>query len=337
MTTSAPAAVWRSVDPAAIEPALGELWLEAAQDGPVSRAVMSNLVVVRPNAAMKPDAQEEPDSDIVRIAQQHPARTILLNYSPGSNRLAGPARASIGVVRFSAGGAQYGVELIAVDAACSDRSIPSIVRGLVRGDLPTTLWWAGDLSHLAPTAGIVAATRQVIYDSAMWRDVAAGARATASMTSERRTLDLADLNWRRLGPLRSALVHALETRNGNRTLTAADVRIDHRPGDAAAAWLLAAWFACRLKWTGPTLPAIAESRDSDDFVTIVLWPGDAQLTAGISRQRVKVKAAGAPVFRMPVPHDTLVDAVVAELRSLGHDTCLTETVATLADLLRPPA
>jgi glucose-6-phosphate dehydrogenase assembly protein OpcA len=156
------------------------------------------------------------------------------------------------------------------------------------------------------------------------------------MTSERRTLDLADLNWRRLTPLRSALVHALETRNGHQTLTPADVRINHRPGDAAAAWLLAAWFACRLKWKGSALPVIAEARDSDDVVTIVLWPGDAQLTAGISRQRVKVKAARAPVFRMPVPHETLVDAVVAELRSLGHDACLTETVTTLAELVREP-
>jgi len=137
--TAAPAAAgrWRTVDPSRIERALAELWLDAAQDGPLSRAVMSNLVVVRPNASLGPDAQEDPDSDIVRIAQQHPARTILLAYTQ-SGRAARPAHASIGVVTFGAGGTRYGVEIIEVEAACTDRSVPSIVRRLARGDVPTT-------------------------------------------------------------------------------------------------------------------------------------------------------------------------------------------------------
>ena len=95
--SSPPAAAghWRTVDPARIEGALAELWLDAAQEGPLSRAVMSNLVVVRPNASLGPDAREEPDSDIVRIAQQHPARTILLAYSQ-SGRAARPAAHAAG-------------------------------------------------------------------------------------------------------------------------------------------------------------------------------------------------------------------------------------------------
>jgi len=333
---SSPAAAagrWRTVDPARIERALAELWLDAAQDGPLSRAVMSNLVVVRPNASLEPDAQEEPDSDIVRIAQQHPARTILLAYSKAS-RPERPANASIGVVTFGAGGTRYGVEVIAVEAACTDRSVPSIVRRFTRGDVPTTIWWAADLSETAPSREMLSTARQLVYDSARWRNVAAGARAVASIAAERRPFDLADLNWRRLAPLRSAIAHALVTHPGPATLSPADIHIRHRPGEASAAWLLAAWFCCRLKWKrGSPAPTVEAARDGDDLVSIVLWAGAAQLTAAMSRQRVKVKAPAAPPFRIPVPHETPVDAVVAALRGRGREACLPETVATLAEML----
>jgi glucose-6-phosphate dehydrogenase assembly protein OpcA len=321
------------VDPARIEGALAELWLDAAQAGPLSRAVMSNLVVVRPNAALGPDAREEPDSDIVRIAQQHPARTILLAYSQ-SGRAARPAHASVGVVTFGAGGTRYGVEIIEVEAACTDSSVPSIVRRLARGDVPTTIWWAADLSALAPTHAMLSTARQVVYDSAMWRNVPAGAHAVASLAEDRRPLDLADLNWRRLAPLRSAIAHALTTHPGPTALSPGDVHIRHRPGEAAAAWLLAAWFCCRLKWKkGSAVPTVEEARDGDDIVSLAIWPGAAQLTAAMSRQRVKVNAPGMPVFRVPVPHDTPVDAVVAALRSRGREACLVETVETLAGMI----
>jgi glucose-6-phosphate dehydrogenase assembly protein OpcA len=333
---SGPAAAagrWRTIDPSRIEHALAELWLDAAQQGPLSRAVMSNLVVVRPNASIGPDAQEDPESDIVRIAQQHPARTILLAYSQG-NRAARPAHASIGVVTFGAGGARYGVEIIEVEAACTDQAVPSIVRRLARGDVPTTIWWAADLSELAPSRAMLSTARQFVYDSAMWRNVAAGARAVAAIAGDRWPFDLADLNWRRLAPLRAAIAHALSTHPGPAALSPVDVHIRHRPGEAAAAWLLAAWLCCRLKWkAGAAKPTVEETRDSDDLVSVVIWPGAAQLTAAMSRQRVKVKTRAAPVFRVPVPHETPVDAVVAALRSRGREACLAETVATLAEMI----
>jgi glucose-6-phosphate dehydrogenase assembly protein OpcA len=333
VTTAPAAGRWRTVDPSRIERALAALWLDAAQEGPLSRAVMSNLVVVRPNASLGPDAQEDPDSDIVRIAQQHPARTILLAYSQ-TGRAAGPANASVGVVTFGAGGTRYGVEVIEVEAACTDQSVPSIVRRLTRGDVPTTIWWAADLSALSPSHAMLSTARQFVYDSAIWRNVAAGAYAVAAIRGDRRSLDLADLNWRRLAPLRSAITHALVTHPGKTALSPADVHIRHRPGEASAAWLIAAWFCCRMNWKeGSAAPMVEETRDGDDLVSLVLWPGAAQLTAAMSRQRVKVRAPGMPVFRIPVPHETPVDAVVTALRSRGREACLAETVVTLAGMI----
>lgn len=323
--------MWRPADPPAIETELAHLWTRAAEDGPVSRALMSNLVVVRPHAPLEEHAQLMPDADVLQVARQHPARTILLNYSPASERPCAPAAAGVGVVTFGDKPPRYGVEVIAVDAACAVASIPSIIRWLVRGDVPTTVWWMADLSRIVPPAAVLSIARQIVYDSSEWRDVDEGTRAAAAIVSARFPPDLADLNWRRVQPLRMAIVHALATSGAPQKLTPADIRIQHRPGEAAAAWLMAAWFCCRLKWNRPAQSPV-ETREGDDFVKVTIGSGETAIAAGMSRQRIKVTAASAPTFRMPVPHETVADAVVAELRSLGHDRCLREAVTLLAAL-----
>src|SRR5438067_7477007 len=58
----------------------------------------------------------------------------------------------------------------------------------------------------------------------------------------------ADVNWRRLAPVRQALVHAAESMQAD-DLRHADVRIAHRPGETALAWLLGGWLAARLHWS----------------------------------------------------------------------------------------
>jgi glucose-6-phosphate dehydrogenase assembly protein OpcA len=142
------------------------------------------------------------------------------------------------------------------------------------------------------------------------------------------------LNWRRLAPLRHAIVHALQSETAARTLAPADVRVRHRPGEASAAWLLVGWLRCRLKWTGAdAVPAVEEVRHGDDLVGIGLRGPDWLVTATMSRQRITVESgAGRPPFTMPVPREAAADAIVAELRTLGHDTCLSDAVLSLADV-----
>jgi hypothetical protein len=242
-------ALWRAVAPGDIDTALPDLWRAAARDSAVSRALMSNLVVVRhgrrPGDAGA--AHLAPDSDLVQIAERHPARIILLNDQVPSGPPCVPSHANIGVLTFGAGAARYGVEVIAVDAVCAEASIPSIIRRLTRGDVPTTVWWTEDLSSVRPTSPLVQTGRQLLYDSAVWQDVRAGATAAMDMLSLAHAPDLADLNWQRLAPLRWALVHALrnEAPAGSRETFTATVR--HRPGERASAMLTGAWLGRGLR------------------------------------------------------------------------------------------
>jgi glucose-6-phosphate dehydrogenase assembly protein OpcA len=204
---------------------------------------------------------------------------------------------------------------------------------LTRGDVPTAVWWPADVSQWAPPAAITDTGRQLIYDSAAWRDIGAGARAAAAVIESAHSPDLADVNWQRLAPLRHAVVHALRNERPSGPLTSGDLHITHRPGDAAAAWLLAAWFTTRLPDTFPKGPTVEEARRGDEVLTVRLESGGWTVTASLSRQRVKVKSgSAAPAFRMPVPRVAPADAVVNELRSLGHDAGLRLAVTALAKL-----
>ncbi|MQA28292.1 MAG: hypothetical protein GEU82_00425 [Luteitalea sp.] len=325
------AALWRSVTPADIDTTLPDLWRDAARDSPVSRALMSNLVIVR-HGARPPDDEVvhlEAESNIVRIAERHPARIIVLNYSPDAGRACAPRQATIGVLTFGAGAVRYGVEVIAVDEVCAEASVPSIVRRLTRGDVPTTVWWTADLSRARPPDPMVETGRQFLYDSTGWAEVRLGAARATAILALPHAPDLADLNWQRLAPLRSAIVHGLRNELGAGAPVQNGVMIRHRAGEPAAGWLLGAWLRRALRWT--SFPSIEASSNDDEVVTVTLAGERWEMTARMNSQRVLVAGTGEPPpFSIPVPRQTVADEVISELRSLGRDMHLRETMLTLA-------
>src|SRR6266850_913119 len=202
MARTVAAHAWRASTPEAIELDLAALWRQIGHgEAAIARAVMSNLVVFRKH-------MDVPDAELTRVtanlpldevAARHPSRLIVLEHSYDQAAPGAPFAAGVGIVTFGPPQARYGVEQIVVRSACAEQSLPSIVRRLVRGDVPTSVWWTDDLSDRPPLDGIVAMARQFVYDSRRWRDVRRGVLALATL---HRRLDLADVNWRRLTPLR---------------------------------------------------------------------------------------------------------------------------------------
>ena len=165
--------VWRPSAPDRIDADLTALWREIARDGPVSRAVMSNLVVYcRCPADRDIDLASPPAGIPVEgVASHHPARVILLHHDPDAPDAQRPLAAHVGVLIFGPPGARYGVEQIVIRSACSEAALPSIVRRLMLGDVPTTVWWTEDFSGTRPLTSLVTMGRQLVYDSRRWRDV----------------------------------------------------------------------------------------------------------------------------------------------------------------------
>jgi len=322
------ARTWRSTPAESIEAGLAELWREIGRQAPVARAVMSNLVIFRNRSAAggrRLDSLAE-GLPIEEVVARHPSRMILIAHEHRRVECE-PVAAGIGIVTFGPPQARYGVEQIAVQASCADASLPSIVRRIVRGDVPTSVWWAEDLSQVPPVPALVSMGRQLLYDSSAWKDVRTAVLSLAPIVRNRRS-DCADVNWRRLAPVRQALVHAAESMQAD-DLRHADVRIAHRPGETALAWLLGGWLAARLHWSDAAAPAIEEVPHADDVLTLTCGTDSGKLTLTLTEQHVAVSRRGHPSFTVAVPRESAGDAVAAELRSLARDIGLHDTLGAL--------
>jgi glucose-6-phosphate dehydrogenase assembly protein OpcA len=243
-----------------------------------------------------------------------------------------PKSGSVAVLTFGTPATRYGVELLAVHAACADRSIPSILCGLVIGDLPTAVWWTDDFSSLSaaePSPAITAMGQQFLYDSAKWSDVARGLRAVAALLGRPHRPDIADLNWRRLRTLRRCIVHSLRAEVNARGTEPSQIVVHHRAGRGALAWLTVGWLHSRI---GAPAAAPEEVGSLDAELTVLLSGPSWRLEASMKGSTVIMSANGRPPFAMSIPGETEADAVASELLALSRDAPLEDAVTAAADL-----
>ena len=321
---------WRASTPEAIDADLSALWREVGRgETPVARAVMSNLIVFRsPSAASGEDAaaliRGLPVEDVVA---RHPSRVIVLEHCHGETPRA-PSASAVGILTFGPATARYGVELIVVRSACPEPSLLSILRRFVRGDIPTSIWWTEDMSAAQPSDAMLTIGRQLVYDSRRWRDARRGVAALAPLVRHHR-VDLADINWRRLAPLRRALVHARGPLKSD-AWRGVDVRVAHAGGDAALAWLFAGWLrAERVRCADPTAAAGAgeAAREQDREPLLTAWIG--AMTATLSAHTVQIVCPDAPPLVVAAAAESEADAIAAELRSLAPDAVLISALGAL--------
>ena len=325
------ALVSRACSPAAIDEELAALWRDAGREGPVARALMANLVVFRDCPARERVDLSAPleEVPVAEVARRHPSRVILL-YHGGQTDLRSPNEATISVLLFGDPPMRFGVEQIAIRSSCAEASLPSIVRRLALGDIPTSIWWTEDLARATPLHSLVTMGRQQLFTETTLTEPGAVEAIAASRAD---APDLADLNWRRLAPMQQAIAEALKAADTAGPRGSLRVRIQHRPGDAALAWLLAGWFCSRLEWPAHDWPAVIdEGRLGDEVLAVAFGddaPGEATATMNDSRVLVNYRKRAAP-FSMAVPRQTDAEAVAAELRNLGFDVALRDTLVALA-------
>lgn len=329
--------VWRRSSADEIEADLAALWREVAREAPVSRAVMSNLVVCCPRSAgaqIGLDAQ--PDGvPVDQIASHHPARVILLHYDPEVCDPDAQLAAQVGLLLFGPRGARYGIEQIVIRSACAEEALPSIVRRYTLGDIPTSIWWTEDLSDAGPLASLVPTGRQLLFDSRGWRHVDRAVLALAPLIRSRFGPDLADVNWRRLTPVRQAILLALrpDSERAAADLTPIDIRF--RADEAALAWLLAGWLQSAgsdrsgsAPGDGLNPPLVERAPEADADVLAASFARRLHLRLAASRVTV-TDAAGHAVVTVPVPREDQGEAIAAELHTLTQDFALHAALTAL--------
>lgn len=244
---------------AAVERYFARPWhiTAVSDDERPSRALMGNLVVV----CRTEDAAAEIARELPVIVGRYPARVLLLVADAAGNGTA--LEASVTVYRRARGSLEHICgECLTLRAAghhLIDR-LASVVRALLLGDLPVTLWWA--TAEAPPLAGelftqLAGLADQVVYDSHAWPDPLRQLVVTAA-TIARGHVAMADLAWRRPKLWRRIMAQALDPAVAPGALDAIEeIHVDHGPHALTQAWLLVGWLALRLGWTtrgGKVLP-----------------------------------------------------------------------------------
>ena len=290
----------RSVDVSALDRELSQL-LRPPQDAdesaqPVTRACMSNLIVF-----VGKESAHSISEELATIAERHPSRVMLLLAEPeAGDRI----RAAVSAFCYRTGeGRQICSEHVEVAAAPAEqRRLPSIVRPLLIGDLPTALWW--NAAEAPPLGGrifeeLADMADRVLYDSLGWPDPARNVIATADWAL-RDGAAVYDLAWGRLEPWRRLLAESLDPAlrpgalDGLRSL-----EVEHGPHALPKAWLLVGWLAGCLGWVtrgGSVEPGIAvrwsfEARDGPVAVTVRRAPDAPPELRAVA---IESRSAGGP-------------------------------------------
>src|SRR5262249_8651161 len=234
-----------------------------------------------------------------------PSGMIVLEHCDNA-RPGAPFAAGVGIVTFGPPQARYGIEQIVFRSACPDAALLSILRRFVRGDLPTTVWCTDDLSLQPPLQPLLEVGRQLLYDSRRWRDGRRGLGAVAAIAARPR-FDVADLNWRRLAPLRGALVDARGplTSDGWRGV---DVRMEHAPGGDAIAWLCAGWLRAERSSLAATIAPDVRSASLSGEQERLLTVSAGDITATLTTRTVEVAGTSAAPLTVGVRNETEAEA-----------------------------
>lgn len=190
-----------SVDIAAIERSLSEVWREQSDDGaePVTRAALWNVV-----AHTGTDADRNLATETLGVASiSVPQRSIVIRSSTeGEDEL----RSWIGAnCHLVSGSRQVCSEEISIVAGGTRvRHVPSLVNALLIPDMPVAAWWLGDLPSGEDdyVSALLEPADRLVVDSVHF-DGVDDLRLVRRVSEESATTP-ADLNWVRLEDWRIA-------------------------------------------------------------------------------------------------------------------------------------
>lgn len=275
-------------------------------EGPVQRVRMSNLVIFCDST----EAGVRLSAAVGDVVASHPARVLLL-IGEASQPPADVA-ASVQVHCRAMGTRQQACTELVVLQACGPvvHRLPSAVRSLLIGDLPTNLWWA--VATPPPLGGelvfdLAENVQQIIYDSIGWVEPARGVAATAGwlegveVYTAGRWRVASDLNWRRLKYWRRLLSESLSEKSAPGAAgSISRLEVEHGPHAVVQGYEVVSWLAQRLGWTLRAGKVSAGTETTWRFaagkgevvVTVKRLPeGEAQLR----RVRVSCALDGKPV------------------------------------------
>jgi glucose-6-phosphate dehydrogenase assembly protein OpcA len=248
----------RPFDAVAIEGDLRNMWKRAggsaspaangeslSRSGALYRAALANLIV-----PLDPPLGSKLAPVLVEVTRRHPSR--LFSIAAGSAPRGAKVLARTGAIchrRESGGGLVCSEQVVLETDEESTALIPSAIRSLLIGDLPTVLLdfhpglgrpWIGELMDMADLILVDSCLMDPGTEPEMWRFL--------EREGSRRVRDLA---WTRLHPWRAILAEVFDRKEylpSLGTVRAVEMEFTGKAFPPAPVWLLAGWLASRLGW-----------------------------------------------------------------------------------------
>ncbi len=241
-----------AVAPDEIEGVLQRLWRESVGEeieATVVQVRTLNLLVLIPPTFATPDVLQAID----RITVHHPGRTItmLVRHEPH------PPTALVTIAcRIGGEGKQACGEQITITCGDDGAPLPSIAASLIAADVPTFLWWLGDLPFRSPLLeSLLETSDRIMVDSRTWAAPLSQLHTFAQEINDHPYIAFTDLQWTALTPWRRQTAQCFDMPDAQAHLNRLEqVVIEHgeREGDRLAALLFAGWLGTRLGWSVET-------------------------------------------------------------------------------------
>ena len=304
----------RPFDLAELEKDLRAMWRSTSNAGPVYRAAMSNLVV-----PVDPDQHGRLAPALIEITRRHPSRLLLVEIgrdaAPGGD--GGPAptgepappelHAEVAALCHlrPAGGYICSEQIILRGDAEAGPLVPSAVRALLVGNLPTVILdihggapnaWIQELNDRADLVlGDTSESPTLEDAAALWRAIVADEEDCVR-----------DLAWSRLAPWREIIAEGFDTTHLASSLRhVREVLFVHGSNEApSCVLLLAGWLASRLGWQVRDTEPDGARLDGPEGPVRIRLARDPEGTAG-SLHRIHVRSGAPHPLDLQITHHPL--------------------------------
>jgi glucose-6-phosphate dehydrogenase assembly protein OpcA len=354
----------RPFDAAAIEEDLKNMWKRAGDPAPgganggsaaIYRAALANLVV-----PLDPPLGQKLAPVLVDVTRRHPSR--LFSIGAGSAPRGAGLRARTGAIchrRESGGGLVCSEQVVLESDGASAALIPSAIRSLIIGDLPTVLLdlhpglgfpWIDELMEMADLVLVDSCLMEPGTEPEMWRFL--------EREGSRRVHDLA---WARLIPWRAILAEVFDGKEylpALGTIRMVELVFTGGPFPPPPVWLFAGWLASRLGWkpvgrepdglilrseTGPVTLAMRGTGSGEGRVLERVsvraaepHPLDVEILhrGRESSARVTLRAPRAETLESPFGYRELAACIVGEIHRHAANKPMEDAARAAGDMMK---
>ncbi|MDX2270629.1 MAG: glucose-6-phosphate dehydrogenase assembly protein OpcA [Cyanobacteriota bacterium] len=299
----------KDVSVSEIEQELNKVWMAHGENAAARAATFTLIVYESLDSSLL-----SPSNAVEAIATQNPCRVIDLRAKVGSADQAVEAQvAAYCPVNRQQKSALVCCEYITLQAPESAFvRIHSTVTSLLIPDLPTFLWWQGDLDlNSLLFQQLVNLSNRVIVDSRTFLYPEEDLGEVHMLTQEGR--QFGDLNWKRLSSWQELTAQAYDPPDRRQALLTIDrVTIDYKAGNPCQAYLFLGWLASRLQWD-PT--AWVQKQEHDYLIDRITFVSSDQRT-------IEAELAAVPIATDSAHVGDLIGLKLTSSQTQGDTTVL---------------